>query len=74
MLSSSVYGGIGTTPHSSSGRSFGYGLLLVPTTTLGGVWIAAVGLPVVVGLAAIPAVAFVVINGFGGVEFGESTQ
>jgi len=106
-----------TTSDSQSGRSFGYtavaavivglfvfgyGLLVVPVSLLGGVWIAAIGLSVALagvfntawagrrfglsegdlrtlslsclGLAVVLSVAFVVINGFGGVEFGESAN
>jgi|GEM_PF-1834953 len=80
---------------------FGYGLLLVPASLLGGAWIAAIGLSVALagvfntawagrrfglsegdlrtlslsflGLAVVLSVAFVVINGLGPVEYGESS-
>lgn len=81
---------------------FGYGLLVLGVSPLGGVWIATVGLSVglagavntawagrrfdlgaadrrtltlsSLGVAAALSVAFVAINGFGGVEFGDAAN
>lgn len=81
---------------------FGYGLLVLSVSPLGGVWIATVGLSLglagvvntvwagrrfdlgaadrraltlsLLGLAVALSVAFVVINGFGGVEFGDAAN